>query len=345
MEPELPAPIATVAPVVPVAPAAPAAPSLVGPGGGLARPVAPATAEAIKPADGKPLVPAEPVAPAEPKYKVKVDGEMVEMTMAQMERYASKGKYADKATQQAKEAIKRVQQVEKEVRAREEAVRAKAKADTDAFLREHGIDPDDYAKTKLERKVEEGKMTAEQRRAAELERENKQLKAAQEDAAAERKAQQGQELTNQLQRRIETELATAAKRAGMSMNDETFYAVYESFREAYDLGLLPVDINGLQPHQADRIVEEAQSRLDTVQGRIKENVLKMSGQALEDFIGKEVADKIMANRLELIRARRGVGASPAAPPAPAQSQARPRTYLSSAEADLELKKLTGGVVR
>lgn len=335
--PPAPAPILAapvpINPPTPAAPAGPPVPPAVKP---------PAPAEAAKPAAA--AKPAEPVAPPEVKHKVKVDGEIIEMTQAEIERWASKGRFSDKATQQAKEAIKRAQQVEKEMRARDEAIRANAKADTDAFLKEHGIDPDEYAKTKLERKVEEGKMTAEQRRAAELERENKQLKADQEKQALERKSEQAKELTNQLQRRIETELSNAAKRAGMPMNDETFYAVYESFREAYDLGLLPVDINGLQSHQADRIVEEAQSRLEGVQGRIRENVLKLSGQALEDFIGKEVADKIMANRLELIRARRGVSTNPAAPAAPAQPQVR-KSYLSPAEADLELKKLTGGVVR
>lgn len=336
-----PAPV----PVAPVVAAAPA-PAVPPPGAPAVIPKEGAPPAAPKPApEAKPAAPTEPAAPPEQKFKVKVDGEVKEFTLAEMERYASKGKFADKATQQAKEAIKRAQKAQQEFEAREKARLETAKKDIDAFLKEHGIDPDEYAKTKLERKVEEGKMTPEQRRAAELERENKRLIAEQEKAAAQRKEEQRQQLTEHLQRRIETELSAAAKRAGMQMGDETFFAIYESFREAYDLGLLPLDGGGLQPHHADRIVEEAQSRLDSAQSRIRENALKLRGQALLDFVGQEAADAILAARLEQHRQRRGLGAAPAAAPPAAQPAAQPRKYLSPSEADAELKRLTGGVVR
>jgi len=329
----LPAPVAT-APVPaaapnPVAPANGAAPK------GVQAPVKPAVAPAT-------AAPPEGAPPVEQKYKVKVDGQVVEMTQAEMEKWASKGRYSDKATQEAKEAIKRAKAAEERLLSEDRARKEKAKANTDAWLREHGIDPDEYAKSKLEQKVEEGKMTPEQRQAAKDRAEKADLEKKLKDIETQRQEEAKQQLTNQLQRKIETELANAAKRAGMGLGDESFYAIYESFREAFELGLLPVDANGLQPHQADRIVEEAMGRLEGAQKSLRENALKLKGRALLEFVGKEAVDNIVAARLEEIREARGLAPKQGVgTPTPAAPAPRPNSYLSLAEADAQLKKLGG----
>lgn len=328
----MPAPVAAVAPTPVAAPKT--APT---PANGVSKGV---PQSPVKPAPA-PGAQAEGVS-AEQTYKIKVDGQVVEMTIAEMERYASKGRYADKATQEAKEAIKRAKQAAADYEAREKARIEKAKTDTDAWLKEHGIDPLEYAKSKLQQKVEEGKMTPEQKRAAELEMENKRLKQAQEEAALQAKKQQAEQLQQHLQKRIETELVNAAKRAGMSLGDDAFYAIYKSFEDAFELGLLPLDAQGLTPHMADRIVEDAMGRIEGEQKNTRTQVLKLKGQALEDFLGKEAADHIVSNRLELIRAAKGLPAGRPGAPAPTQTPAKtPAKYLSPAEADEQLKRLGG----
>lgn len=322
----MPAPIAAVpapAPATPVV-AKPAAPAPVAKGG-------------VK---GAPPPVETTVAAPEPKVKLKIDGQVEEMTQAEIERWASKGRFSDKTTQEAREAIKRATALAKKMESDAAAARERAKTDTDAWLKEHGIDPDEFAKSRLEKKVEEGKMTPEQRRAAELEQENKRLKADQDKLAKEREAERVQQVTNQLQKRIENELGAAAKRAGINPQDsELFFAVYESFREAFDLGLLPLDANGLLPHHADRIIEDAQGKLEGAQKQIRDNALKLKGQPLLDFIGREAVANIVTAELERIRAARGV-ASPASIQAKAAPQQRqPRTYISPAELDAEVKKL------
>lgn len=329
----MPAPVAVTAPAAAPKPAAPPLANGAAKGAPQAPPKPPPTGAAP---------PETPVAEA-PKIKVKVDGEVVEMTQAELEKYASKGRFSDKATQEAKEAIRRATAVAKQFEERERLVKERAKTDTDAVLRELGIDPDEYAKAKLEKKVAEGRMTQEQRELAAERARAKQLEEQLAQENKKREAEKNQQRANQLQRRIENELVAAAKRANMSLGDESFYAIYESFREAFELGLLPTDGDGLLPHHADRIVEDAMGRLDGAQKGIRENALKLKGPALLEFIGKEAVDNIIAARLEQIRAARGQPARPqGGTPPPAPAQPRPNTYLTPAEAEAQLKKLTRG---
>lgn len=334
-EPELPAPVAPIvaSPVV--------APKVAAPAPAAA---AKAPAPATKPGAPAPAAAAPEVAAADAiVWTGKVDGKELKLTQAQLDRFASKGAFADKVTQEAKEAIKRAQAAEAKYRADEEARRSRAKTNTEEWLKEHGIDPEEYARQILERKVNEGKMTPEQRRAAELEAENKRLKLEQENIANAQKKQQAEQLQQHLQKRIETELVNAAKRAGMGLGDESFFAIYKSFEEAYNLGLLPTDMNGLTPAIADRIVEDAQLRIENEGKSIRTRVLTMKGQALEDFLGKEAADHIVANRLEMIRAAKGIAAQPTnGKPAPAAQQGKAKpTYLTPAQADEAMKQLGG----
>lgn len=326
----MPAPVA-VAPPPAAAPTTPVAPPNGAP--------PPAPAAQAKPKNGAP--PAAPPVEDPVIWEGKVDGEVTQIRRSQADRLLSKSMFADKTTQAAKEAIKRVQKAEADLRSRDESLRARAKSDTDAVLKELGIDPDLYAKSKLERKVEEGKMTQEQRDALVLKEENRRLKEEQENFGKQQKEEQAKQLTAQLQKRIENELSAAAKRAGLATDPELFYAVYQSFQEAYDLGLLPMDAGGLTPAIADRLVEDAKARLDSVQTSLRENALKLKGKALLDFIGPEAVQNILDARLEGIRAKRGMpqqqnGAGGAPPPATNQG---PKTYISTAEADAAMREL------
>lgn len=323
----VPAPVA--APPKPVVPANGAAKGAPQPPAPPGRPDPKAGAQAAPEVDADPII-----------WEGKVDGQLRRVKKSEADRYLSKGAYADKATQEAKEAIKAARAAQARLEATEKARVEKAKADLDAHLRELGVDPDEYAKSKLERKVAEGRMTQAERDKLALEDENKRLKAEQAKKDEERAAERQKALTTHLQRRVEHELGAAAKRAGLTPDSELFFAVYQSFEEAYELGLLPIDANGLQPHHADRIVEDAQARLDGAQKSLRENALKLKGPALLDFVGKEAVDAIVAARLEQIREAKGIAAKPPAAPPPAPAQ-KPSQYVSPAEFESRMKKLGG----
>lgn len=333
----MPAPVA-------VAPIAPVAPAPVAPPNGVAKPGVPPpapggveTKPVVAPAEVKP-----PAPPVEQKYKIKVDGEIVEMTQAEVERYASKGRFADKATQEAREAIKRAQKAAAELAAKEKAWLDRVKADTRAALKEAGVDPDAFARSELERKVAEGKMTQDQRDKLALEDENKRLKDERVKRDQEAQEDQKKQLTDHLQQRVEKELRGAAERAGLSMGDESFYAIFKAFEEMYELGLLPTDEVGLLPHHADRIVEVAKERLEGVQKSIRENALKLDGQPLVSFIGREAAMKISKAMAAIIRAEREQATHVSGqqlPTTPAAPTPKPSGYISPAEADAVIRGL------
>lgn len=323
-----------------------AAPAPVAAPAAAAKPIAPPNG-AAKPAVGKaPPVGAKPgEAPpaAEPqKYKLTVDGEAVEMTLEEMQKWASKGRFSDKATQEAKEAIKRAQRAAQEIEARERARIEKLKADPDAYLRENGIDPDAYARSKFERKVAEQKMTPEQREAMAAKQRADDAEKKLKDVEAQRQAEQHTQLTNHLQRNIESQLAAATKRAGMEMSDEGFYAVYESFREAFELGLLPLDGGGLQPHHADRIIEDAMSRISGAQQNLEKAVLAgLKGEPLLKRLGPAVVRAVLEARREQVYGAKTP--APGAPPAkPMGAPKKSSQYLTPAEADEQMKKLARG---
>lgn len=260
------------------------------------------------------------------------------MSQAELERWASKSKFADKTTQTAREAIKRAQQVAAEAQAHRDALKEMAKTDRDAVFRELGIDPDEYARARLEQKVREGQMTPAEREAAAKDAENKRLKAELDKRAKADQDQQQQSLVNNLQRRIESELSAAAKRAGIEPGDESFLAIYESFKEAHELGLLPVDPMGLQPHHADRIIEDAVERMNGAQSRLEKAVLAgLKGKPLLNRLGPAVVKAVLEARLEEIR---GGQVAPGSAPIPkgAAPAAKPNGYLSPREFDEKMKQ-------
>lgn len=312
------------------APVAPAAPSVA--------------AKAPSPLAAKPGAVAPAAAPAgapEAFLELVIDGEKRSMTRAEVERYASKGGFADKVTQKAREAIKDALKAKADYESKETARKTRAKSDTEAFLKEHGIDPDEFARQRLDKKIDEGRMTAEQREAAQLKAENQRLKGEQAKLEAAREAERQTSQVRALQSNIEKTLADSAKRAGIEPGDESFFAIYESFRDMYELGLLPTD--GLQPHHADRIIEDAQSRIEGTQKALEKAVLSgLAGPRLLNRLGPEVVKAVLAARLTQLRGDDGVPKPVAAAHAPNTPQPKPSGYMTVAEADAQVKKLMNG---
>jgi len=320
--------------------AAPAAPAVA---------VTPAVAPAAPVNGAKPAAPpaAAPAAAPEQLFEVKIDGQVKKFTRAEAEKLLSKAGYADKVIQQSKEAIRAAKEKEAQLAQSAEERKRTAKERTDDFLREHGIDPEEYARNKLEKKVAEGKMTPEEKRRLEAEEKAAKLQEELDKVAKDREAETVKARTTQIQRHIETTLAAAAKRAGIEPGDTSFTAIHLALKEAWDLGLLPED-GMIAPHQADVIVDEAKANMDTQFTRLEQAVLSgLTGEPLLKRVGDKVA---LAVSQALVARVRGSGSAaapaPGAPqllaPPPAPEVAPTGGYLTEAELDAKLRKMGAG---
>lgn len=306
----MPAPVA-VAPAAPVAPVTPrpvVTPTKTG---------APATA---------------PAAAAEPTFEVTVDGKPAQLTRKQIEKYAGKGAYADKVIQQAKEALAAVRKAEAEHAEREGIWDDEERLE--AELRKRGK-LDALARKRLQQGIAEAEMTPDQRALAERDAKIKALEDAQKKTEEERSQQRLNENAKRIQVHMESELAAAAERVGLTRDEEGFYAVYESMKEFRDLGLL--DPKTFSSADAERICEAAKERIDGGFKRLESAVLKgLKGKALYDRLGRSVVDELNRYQIELVR---GGGKVAEAPRAPQQVAPAPSEFLTIDQAREQIRKL------
>lgn len=276
---------------------------------------------AVPPAPSNGAVPPAPTAPAAPAaeatFEVTIDGKPQQLTRRQIEQFAGKGGYADKLIRQAKERLAEVAKDREEREKDKRTAAEKAKADTDAWLREHGIDPDAYARSKLEGKLAEHQLTPEQREAKKEKDRADQLQKQLDEKAANEKAAKQAEGTKMLQRQMENELGAAAERAGLSKDPDAFFAVYEAVKEWKRLGL---------PWNADAIVEHAKENIDGGFKRLEGSVLKgLKGKALVDRLGPAVVKEVLRFKAEELR---GGGTRPSTPSSPAQQNGKESQFVS-----------------
>ncbi len=262
-------------------------------------PAAPVTPQAVKPTT--PAAPSQPAAPAaEPTFEVTVDGKPVKLTRRQIERYAGKGAYADQLIEQGKKAINTT----KAENERREALKKRLKEDRsarDEWMREHGLDPDEYARERLTEKLAESEMTEEQRENARLKKDIADRDAKLKEVDDEKAKTRLTENAKRIQARIENELGAAWERAGFTQGDaESFFAVYEAMSEFHGLGLLNPE--AFTAADADRICEAARENIDGAYKRLESQVTKgLKGKALYDRLGKSVVDELNRYQVELIR--------------------------------------------
>ena len=269
-----------------------------------------------------PVAPKAPEAPKEPPrmFKAKVGGEEREFSEAEVTKLLSKNGYADQAIRQAKEAMAALKKREAEL-AEEDGL------DDEEILRRRKRDPEAFARRVLEKKLREAELTPEQRELATRDARIAELEAKQKAADAEREEAGVRELAARKQRQMETELAAAAEKAGVSKDADGFYSIYEAVKESVELGL---------PWDAERICETARENQDAAFKKLEASVLKgLKGKALIDRLGKPVLDEINRYQIELIR---GGGAKPAASQKPAAQVDGPK-YISPQELQ---QKMRGG---
>ena len=281
-------------------------------------------------AEAPPVEPkaAKPKAPeVDDSLELTVDGQVERLPRAEAIKRLQKAAFADKVTQQAREALKAV-------KAREEAWKAEMaelETDEEAFLRKKGRDPEALARKILERKLRESEQTPEQREAEAAKAEAASLKKQLAEHTAKQEAAALEQQTVHIQKLMESELHRAATAKGMATDADSFYAIYQAVQESFDAGL-PVDAGW-----ADRIIERAQETTEGAFTKLEQAVLKgLKGDALVKRLGPAVVEELRRHRIEQLRGKR---AAPVAPPpveVPKQSG-----YLSIQEANAQMRRLNG----
>ena len=148
-------------------------------------------------------------AAAEPKHKIKIDGEEVELTESEMKRYASMGKAAQKRMQEAAQIRKEHEKLQSDV----QELLGALKGSTANVLRELGIDPMKLAEEIMSQKLEEEAKTPEQKEKEALLKKLEEFeKKAKEQEENERKAKEALEF-DKIAREIDMDINTAFEKA------------------------------------------------------------------------------------------------------------------------------------
>lgn len=270
----------------------------------------------------------QPNTAAEGRHVITIDGEEVTLTTAELIRDAQKARFANKAITQAKHALRAYQQEKAEEAQRLEA----GKKNPAELLKRAGIDPDEFARAILAKKMQEAELTPEERRIQELEAENETHKQERQRAAEEKKSQRISAAAKQRQAQMLKELTAAAEKVGVPRDQDGFYAVYEAVAEFQKAGL---------PFDAERIAEVARENIDGGFKRLESAVLKgLKGKALVDRLGPEVVKEVLRFKVEEVRG--GGGKRPAVTMQNTQKQAQASPYITPDEAKEQIRKLGQG---
>ena len=160
-------------------------------------------------------------APQPRKERVKVNDREEEVDIEELKRHYQKERAADEKFRRAAEIEKRAQDYERRLKEREER-EAVYKQDPWKFFEENKLDPDKLAEQRLLKKLELEMMSPAERKAYDLEQENRKLKAEFEAAEAAKKSEQEQLAKKQVESlkleqisQIDNDFSTAVQELGI----------------------------------------------------------------------------------------------------------------------------------
>lgn len=299
-------------PVTPAAPAAAAAPNP----NPVVKPPAPGSA-AAKP----------PPAAGPDFFEVPVNGVMKKYTRAEAEKMLSKVGYAEEAMRTAKQTMTEAQKLKQT----KDQLKAYAAKDPEGFLRDYGVDPDQFIRSTVEKRVKQSEMTPEQLAIKERDDKIAAYEAREKQSEAKTQAQKQAAYTQQLQKQMISELSQATEGSGLDRTNPDHFAVLkDTIKEFYELGL-PWDPHEVVRHATDRINEGFTKLEKAVLGGL-------TGQALEDRLGAKVVQAVKEHLVAKHNAAKGkpfaaAGSQTAPTPGPAT---KPSEYIS-------IKQFRGGV--
>lgn len=219
------------------------------------------------------------------KFRLKIDGEEIEEELddheitvrLQKERAAAK---------RFEEAARRTKEIN--------AILAKAKEDPAGFLQEFGVDPDEFAKSRLDAEIERLKKTPEQLQMEEYERRISEFEAREMQAREAEERAQREAYQKQVTEQVHAEFLEALDSLGYE--DKGFertvllplMAEIALANEQFGVGLSPA-----------QLAREAERRLNTI---AQKPLKTLKGEKLLKFVGEDAAKEIMRASLSRRRA-------------------------------------------
>lgn len=210
--------------------------------------------------------------PAEPKkYKVKVDGEEIEVTEDVLVRDYQIRKASDKRFQEAAELDKRNQTLLKKIKDPQGLVE---------FLTAFGLDPDRLAEERIAARLEYEMMTPEQKQIFELRQKNSMYEAQQKQAQAARQREEEEKLNSRHADNLQKSIIASLDETGdLPKTPETIRLIVKHMRTLTENGVM------VEPRDVLDLVREELSGLN------RNIVSKMTPEQLLKYLGKEKLDE------------------------------------------------------
>lgn len=266
-----------------------AIPAAVAPAQATPAPGAPAGFDSV-PAQSTKAAP-KPAAPAKAEtYDVTVDGKSIKMTLDEMKKHAGLGK---KAYSNLEEAAK----IRKDAESKLD--RIKTPKDAMKFLTDpkNGYDAKEvraaFEEWYSEAFIEPETMTPEQKRWAQMERENKELKAEREAQQKEAQAAREAEEDSRTGQQLQSEITSMLEESGMPKTKFT------ASRMAYWIRVN--ESKGINAPK-EMIIEQVRTERNNI---VKSMADSYDGEALVQHLGEDIVKKIRQFDLARIRAKRG----------------------------------------
>lgn len=211
------------------------------------------------------------------KRKIKVDGQELELTQEEIDKYASLGKAAHKRMQEAAEVNKKFEKLEQNV----DVFLEMLKSNPERVLADMGHDVKALAEAIMNKEVEEAAKTPEQKEKEELLRKLEEAENKNKEAESEKKRIASEKMNNEIASQIEKDINDAIE-SNKAPKDPEFV------RKVADL-LLLATAKGIDVSAADVIPLAVKHRTE----HFKATIPTLSDEELENMLGK---DRISALR-------------------------------------------------
>jgi hypothetical protein len=217
-----------------------------------------------------------------------------------------------------------------ELQARAQRIIELAGNDPEAFLKEAGKDPEEWARQKLANQAKLGAMTEEERQIHELQQKLSRYEQTEKQRTeAEAKATR-EKRTTELRGQNEAKYQAALEKADLGVSYETVYLMAETEKLALEDGI------EMSP---DELAKETQHRLD----RYTERYLgSLDGRALVKKLGKTRIASILQATLEDFQASQDFSAPAAKQPTSPVAPEEPEKFIDETELNRRMKALRLG---
>ena len=239
----------------------------------------------------------ESEAPPARKYKVKVDGQEIDVDESELLTGYQTRKASDKRFQEASKLQKMVEEMVYGAKENPKSLLEKLGYNDPAqLLQKMGYDPKELAEAYLMQQLEESLLTPDQKRLRELETENLSFKQRQELEQQQKLEQQKQALQAQVAQELDTEIAQVLKQSGLKPTPRTIRLVAQSILDELDTNADAEEF--VKPD----IRKHLQKTLQRSRSELKELLENVEPQTLiNEFLPPELAAELRKMELEKVR--------------------------------------------